>query len=79
MSDKEGHLRLASFGNSLGDGQTSSLVGSEGVHFYARTKSINDLSIEFEKIDFLKMDIEGDEFDLIPKMEKFFTKHRPIF
>ena len=78
VSKKNGILRMASFGNSLGDSQTSSLVGSKGRYFYVKTKSINDFAPDLEKIDFLKMDIEGGEFDLIPKMEKFFIKHRSI-
>jgi FkbM family methyltransferase len=78
VSEKKGILRMSSFGNSLGDSQTSSLVGTKGKYFYVKTKSINDFSQEVEKIDFLKMDIEGGEFDLIPQMEKFFIKHRPI-
>jgi FkbM family methyltransferase len=79
VSDKNGLLRMASFGKGLGDSQTSSLSGTSGKSFYIKTKSINELSKKNEKIDFVKMDIEGGEFELIPQMEYFFTTHRPIF
>ena len=81
LSDGTAIRKMASFGGKLGDSMTSLLEGDRG------GKEINVLALEwsfFEKLyqdesfDFIKIDIEGGEFSLIPAMKDYLTKNKPV-
>lgn len=73
-------VKMSSFGNELGDSQSSVL-----------TNAINDNSIDVWGINFrtfinlispevpsfIKIDIEGGEFDLIPDMKDYLAEYKP--
>jgi len=82
ISDKCSIQKMSSFGGSLGDTMTS-LISRHN----KSSSSFNALVLDwnmiekihnFKKVDFIKIDIEGAEFFLIPKLEKFFMKFQPV-
>lgn len=80
LSDRNGVFRMAPFGKSLGD-TTSSLLnaGKPGsISVAAITlKTAQDIALP-KQIDFLKIDIEGAEFALLPAIKEYLTAVRPI-
>jgi len=73
--------QLASFGGELGDSTSSLLTVAEGA------ETVPVLSLEWARflalaqpgrIDVIKMDIEGGEFELLPTMADYLAKERPV-
>lgn len=80
LAATDGMRRVASFGGAPGDSQTSLLAAADD----ARATQILCLSwarwlelAQPPRIDFLKIDIEGGEFDLLPSMAAYVAAHRP--
>jgi FkbM family methyltransferase len=73
--------RMASFGGVLGDSMTSLIAGTNtynsiDVHCISWSDFLK--LTKLDKIDFIKIDIEGGEFELVPTMEKYLIQHKPI-
>lgn len=81
LADRSALMRMASFDKQLGDSMTSLLktCSTEGAtDVLALTwKEWLDLS-EGEPPDFLKIDIEGGEFALLPTLKEYLSVHRPV-
>jgi FkbM family methyltransferase len=78
----DGIIKMASHGGSLGDSMTSMVnIDPEKKSFDAICKTWETWLKEnnHPKIDFLKMDIEGGEFDQVVEMKDFFKEQKPIF
>lgn len=80
LSDKEGIETISSLGTELGDSMTS-LLGDDS------SESINILCMRWDnwrtfvkpgRIDFLKIDIEGAEFDFMPSIKDYLEQEMPI-
>lgn len=73
--------RMSSFGGNLGDSMTSLLNDNQennGIDALTLTwDAFIDLS-KIDKIDFLKIDIEGGEFALVPTLKDYLSLHKPI-
>src|SRR5690606_20354579 len=80
LAGSSGLREMGSFGSGLGDSMTSLLGGGgEGDTITVTTLAWSDwLRISgVERIDFIKMDIEGGEFELLPAMRDYLAEHRP--
>jgi len=81
LSDRNGIHRMSNFGGSLGNTMTSLLdSGEEGPKVDVLTLTWDDF-VKFSKIgkvDFIKIDIEGGEFALLPTMKDYLAMHKPI-
>jgi FkbM family methyltransferase len=92
LAATNGMRTAASFGGARGDSQTSLLAASDGAHGAHRAHRAHDPSamqvmtlswarwLELARpprIDFLKIDIEGGEFDLLPSMAADLAARRP--
>lgn len=81
LSDKSSIQKMSSFGGKIGDSQSSLLPNqNSSTSFDALVldwKFIEEI-FNFNKIDFVKIDIEGGEFSLVPRLKIFFKKHQPI-
>lgn len=78
----DGKITMASHGGNLGDSMTSMVnVDSEKESFEANCMKWESWLSENNnpKINFLKMDIEGGEFDLVPGMKDYLMDQKPIF
>jgi FkbM family methyltransferase len=76
-----GMRSMESFGSGLGDSMTSLLAESEtndriDVYCIGWSDWLNLAKID--KIDFIKIDIEGGEFELLPSMEEYLNQNKPI-
>ena len=80
LSDKNGVETISSLGTELGDSMTSMLGSND-------SESIKILCMKWdnwielvnpEKIDFIKIDIEGAEFDFIPSFKDYLSKNMPV-
>ncbi|MCK5236734.1 MAG: FkbM family methyltransferase [Deltaproteobacteria bacterium] len=81
LSDKSGRFEIGSFGGSLGDSMTSMLGSAEATHkVEVAGLSFGDACRTFFLLepDFIKMDTEGAEFDLIPSMRDFIERKKPV-
>lgn len=83
LSDTSSIKKMASLTSGLlGDSTTSLLsnINNNSTSFEALVLDWNFFEniYNFNKVDVIKIDIEGSEFFLIPKLEKFFIKHRPV-
>jgi FkbM family methyltransferase len=72
---------LNSFGGSLGDSMSSLLSQAQGTSGWPVTRVtvdtlVNDLSCASP--DFVKIDIEGGEFDLVPAMRSHLERWKPV-
>jgi FkbM family methyltransferase len=81
LSDKDGLVLMASHGTELGDTTTSMINAS------ASKPGVTVPAISWEtfrkicpdaKPDFIKMDVEGAEFKLIPAMKDFLLETKPV-
>lgn len=70
-------LPMSSFGSALGDSQTSALKGGKGKQFVAKAKTFKDIIEAHGEPDFIKIDIEGGEFELLSNAGSFFEQHTP--
>jgi FkbM family methyltransferase len=81
LADRNGMQRMSSFGANLGDSMTSLLANGQetnGVDVLTLTwETFTDIT-KIDKIDFLKIDIEGGEFALLPTLKEYLSLHRPI-
>lgn len=81
FSDSFSIQRMASFGEGLGDSMTSLLADDQdhnGIDVLTMTwKEFIRIS-EAKRIDFIKMDIEGSEFTLLPTMKEYLSQNKPI-
>lgn len=82
LSNTTGVLEMASFGSRLGDSMTS-LLKNRNKDAKKTQALVFDWNyavniFELEKIDVLKIDIEGGEFLLIPAMKDYLIKYKPI-
>ena len=71
-------LRMASKGGSLGDSQSSSLQNDAKKFFYSSTIIPEEMIQEFPYPHFVKMDIEGGEFELLQSFLSSFNKKKPV-
>lgn len=81
IASSNGQIKMASHGGNLGDSM-SSMVNIENIK-----KSISVPAMKWQswleknnpgKIDFLKMDIEGGEVEVLPTMINYLKTERPI-
>lgn len=82
ISRHNGTIKMASHGGNLGDSMTSMVnVDPEKESFQANCMTWESWLDKFQipTIDFLKMDIEGGEFDLLIDMKDYLKEHQPIF
>lgn len=82
LSDRTALQRMSSRGGRLGESTTSALFddspNSRQIEVPALTwAAIRDLT-RIERIDFLKIDIEGGEFALLPTLGGYLAKHKPV-
>jgi FkbM family methyltransferase len=81
VGDRNGLLRLSGFGKRLGDSSSSLLHTSTSpiaVQVPCLTWEAVQQSFRLEKIDLLKIDVEGAEFALLPTMKAYLARHRPV-
>jgi FkbM family methyltransferase len=81
LADRMAMQRIASFGDDLGDSMTSMLNENKekkGVDVLTLTWDMFISLSGIGKIDFLKIDIEGGEYSLLPTLKDYLSKHRPI-
>lgn len=80
LSASEGLRTLASFGGLPGDSRTSLLAAPD------TASRVQALCLSWDRwlslvqpprLDFLKIDIEGGEFELLPSMARYLAAHRP--
>lgn len=81
LADRNAIMRMASLGSSLGDSMTSLLNADQ------KKGAIDVLALTWDKwlnisetkrVDFIKIDIEGGEFALLPTMKDYLLEYRPI-
>ena len=81
LSAREGLRSLASFGGMRGDSRTSLLAAPDDA------SSVRALCLRWTRwlelarpphVDFLKIDIEGGEFELVPSMASYLDERRPM-
>ena len=81
LSTRTSIQRMSSFGNKLGDSATSLLnndQGERGVDVLTLSwDAFIDIS-KMKKSDFIKIDIEGGEFALLPTLKDYISRYKPI-
>lgn len=81
LTDRNAIIKMASFGHKLGDSTTSLLdTGREegAIHVLTMTwKTWADIC-KPEVVDFMKIDIEGGEFSLLPMLKDYLASNKPI-
>lgn len=78
---KDDKIKMASHGGNLGDSMTSMVnIDQYGKTFEANSEKWQTWLDEIKpgKIDFIKIDIEGGEFELLPTMKEYIYKEKPI-
>ncbi len=81
LSDKTGQQRIASFRGKLGDSMASLLAHGpslSGAEVETVTWDAFGSACDVDAFDFIKIDIEGSEFDLLPKMEEYLVRQKPM-
>jgi len=82
ISTLDGVKKISPFFQSLGDSTSSLLEGdresNESADVDCITWETACSKYKFLKPDFIKIDIEGSEFDVVPEMESYFKKNRPV-
>lgn len=81
LADRRGIRRMSSFGGKRGDSMTSLLnPDSTGTNIDVLTLTWNDLREipHIDRIDMIKIDIEGGEFELLPALGDFLAEHKPV-
>jgi len=78
---ENGKIKMASHGGNLGDSMTS-MVNIDKYDSFQQATSVKwQTWLEKnkpEKIEFLKIDIEGGEFELLPTMKDYLKNEKPI-
>lgn len=81
IRERSGIMRISSYGKKLGN-STSSFLEAEsrnaGVDVMASTLKQWQNVTGIERLDFIKIDIEGGEFSLLPAICDYIEKNRPI-
>jgi FkbM family methyltransferase len=81
LAGRDGIMRMASFGDRLGDSMTS-LLGPDSKEGAVDVLALRwNTWMEIAKTDhpsFIKIDIEGGEFALLPTMKEYLAEHRPV-
>jgi len=81
LTDNNGIRPMASFGGKLGDGMTSLLKTDQAertTHALCMTWETWTAVFKPERIDFMKIDIEGGEFVLLPTIKDYLALRKPI-
>jgi len=81
VGDRGGLLRLGGFGKGLGDSSSSLLdtaTSPVSVEVPCMTWEAVRRTFALEKVDVLKIDVEGAEFALLPTMRAFLEEQRPV-
>lgn len=85
LSNETSILKMSSFGGTLGDSMTSLLTNnplkensSKEFDAFIVDWEYAVKTFKLEKLDMIKIDIEGAEFNLIPRMKEYFIKYKPI-
>lgn len=79
LSSQTGIMKLY-IKSSEGDSMSSILSNSEDYENYeVPSLTIEDLNNRYklDKVNLIKIDVEGAEYDLIPSMEDYLVKHQP--
>lgn len=80
VSSFSGLCQMSSFGGALGDTMTSVLKSEKHgdvINVPAMTWDLIVDTFKLGKIDFIKMDVEGAEFELLPSMQPYLSKNLP--
>jgi FkbM family methyltransferase len=80
LSSSDGIKRIAPITDKLGQSSSSIHIGSSGKESAAVLALSWDSACALLKLpvfDFIKIDIEGGEFELIPSMMEYLTAHKP--
>lgn len=86
LADRAGMQSMSSRSGEIGDSTTSLLKGSQEStnHIDVLTMTWDSFlgasqgASQIERIDFLKIDIEGGEFSLLPTLKDYLAKHKPV-
>lgn len=84
LSDRIGVQRMASFSGNLGESSTSLLsqqssgTATTGVDVLTLDWSTFSAAFALGRIDLLKIDIEGGEFALVPRLSDYLRKYKPV-
>lgn len=81
LAERFGVRRMASFGGHLGDSMTSLLDENHAQKGFAALALSWGQFIDIsgvERIDFIKIDIEGGEFELLPALRGYLSRYKPI-
>ncbi len=82
VSDQSTIIKMSPFIGDLGDSTTSLLASNDKASsgFEALVLDWNSILdiFKLQKIDMIKIDIEGGEFSLVPRMEAYIQKYKPI-
>ena len=78
IAPQSGEVALGSRGDG-GDSTSSLLFGKKKTHWTVKAYSFNDFIQQNEVVDcnFIKMDIEGGEYQILPSMVDYLKTHRP--
>jgi len=80
LSNNNGIETISSMGTELGDSMTS-LLGdnnNESINILCTQWNNWEAVVKPEKIDLMKIDIEGAEFEFIPSFKDYLSKHKPV-
>jgi len=82
ISTIDGVKKMAPFFQALGDSTSSLLDGRRESNDSADVECLTwdsaCLKYKLPKYNFMKIDIEGSEFDLIPQMESYLRRDKPV-
>lgn len=77
-----GVYQMGSFGSSLGDSMTSLLKKDDDSSGSFKALVLDwDMALDLfslQKVDVLKIDVEGGEFSLIPAMKDYLLEYKPV-
>ena len=80
LSNEDGIVTISSLGSELGDSMTSLLgdINKESISILCMKWENWITTVKPDKIDFMKIDIEGAEFEFIPSLENYLSKYKPV-
>ncbi|HBP89265.1 MAG TPA: FkbM family methyltransferase [Nitrospirales bacterium] len=80
ITPQDSVIKIGTFAKSFGRSKTSVLKGTDDNAVFCPGLSLKTVlqSFNLEKIDFLKIDIEGGEFSLIPSLETYLKEQHPL-
>jgi len=80
LTPQDGFIKVGTFAKSFGRSKTSILKGNDdnAISFPGLSLKTVRQSFNIEKIDFLKIDIEGGEFSLIPSLKTYLMEQKPL-